>query len=191
MVWPLTRVWVMLGLVPRRLTRSFSSKPPSLALAELMLTPGRRCSVSATFFTGSLPMSSAVTTSMCEFASFFSASEAASVARMPVTVTDGSSVTFFLAAALFWALPWLFGFCVLSCAYAPTDRHRPATMLAASSVLRWFMMSSPQRLDRSGTGLSWWWLACLTAFGAVSLERWHGLISLPLVQKPAGGADDT
>ena len=34
-------VWVRLGLVPRRLTRSDSSKPPSSALDELMFTPGR------------------------------------------------------------------------------------------------------------------------------------------------------
>ena len=50
------------------LTRSFSSKPPSLALAELIVTPGTRDSESATFLSGILPMSSAVMTSTTEVA---------------------------------------------------------------------------------------------------------------------------
>ena len=135
MLWPLTSVWVRLGLVPRRLTRSLSSKPPSLALDELMLTPGRRCSVSATFLAGSLPMSSAVTTSTCEAASFFSASDSASLSRMPVTVMVASSLAFSLRGAVFW---------LASCACSVPARHRPAMMLAANSVLRCDMVSSPQ-----------------------------------------------
>ena len=90
----------MLGLVPRRLTRSFSSKPPSLALDELMLMPGRRCSVSATFLAGSLPMSSAVITSMCESAAFFRFSDSASESRIPTTVTVPSSLALALSAAV-------------------------------------------------------------------------------------------
>ena len=68
MLWPLISVWVRLGLVPRMLTRSFSSKPPSLAPAELMVMPGTRCRESAMFLSGILPMSSAVTTSITESA---------------------------------------------------------------------------------------------------------------------------
>ena len=48
--------------------RMISSKPPSLALAELIVTPGRRCNESATFLSGILPMSSAVITSTCDSA---------------------------------------------------------------------------------------------------------------------------
>ncbi|CAM5428468.1 hypothetical protein [Rhodanobacter lindaniclasticus] len=79
---------------------------------------------------GSLPMSSAVTTSTCESAAFFSASDSASLSRMPTTVTAASSLTsdFFgwLAAAA----------AVLSCAYNAPETHRPVMMLAASNVLR-------------------------------------------------------
>jgi len=38
-----------LGFVPRMLTRSFSSKPPSFAPAALVVMPGSRAKVSATF----------------------------------------------------------------------------------------------------------------------------------------------
>jgi hypothetical protein len=64
----LISVSVRLGLVQRMLTGSFSSKPPSLALAELIVTPGTRAGESATFLSGILPMSSALMTSMCESA---------------------------------------------------------------------------------------------------------------------------
>lgn len=84
---PLIMVWVRLGLVPRRLTRSFSSKPPSPAPAELMVTPGRRCSESATFLSGILPMSSAVITSTTETEFFLWLIDCSSAARMPVTTT--------------------------------------------------------------------------------------------------------
>jgi len=46
------------------LTRSFSSKPPSLAPAALVVMPGKRARESATFLSGILPMSSAVITSV-------------------------------------------------------------------------------------------------------------------------------
>lgn len=73
--------------MPRRLTRSFSSKPPSLAPAELTFTPGTRCRESAMFLSGSLPTSSAVITSTCESALRFWFRDCCSEARMPVTVT--------------------------------------------------------------------------------------------------------
>ncbi len=86
-MWPLTSVCVRLGLVPRIDTRSFSEKPPSPPADDAMLTPGTRCSASATFLSGSLPMSSAVITSTTESALRFLASEASSDARRPVTST--------------------------------------------------------------------------------------------------------
>jgi len=79
-----TSVWVRLGLVPRILTRSFSSKPPSFALAELVVTPGTRVSVSATFLSGILPMSSAVMTSSILSASRLASSDCWTAAGMPV-----------------------------------------------------------------------------------------------------------
>jgi hypothetical protein len=58
-------------------------------------TPGRRCSDSAMFWSGNLPMSSAVTDSMIRFEFFFRFRAFASEARKPVTMTsstwDGSS----------------------------------------------------------------------------------------------------
>jgi hypothetical protein len=48
-LWPLIRVWVRLGLVPRRLTRSASSKPPSSAEDYRMFTPGMKSKFSAKF----------------------------------------------------------------------------------------------------------------------------------------------
>ncbi len=86
-MWPLTSVCVRLGLVPRIDTRSFSEKPPSPPADDAMLTPGTRCSASATFLSGSLPTSSAVITSTTESALRFLASEASSDARRPVTST--------------------------------------------------------------------------------------------------------
>jgi hypothetical protein len=80
----------MLGLVPRMLMRSFSSKPPSLALAELTVTPGSRERESATFLSGILPISSAVTTSMTEFALRFASSDFSFETRMPLTITSSS-----------------------------------------------------------------------------------------------------
>ena len=58
--WPFTKVCVRLGLVPRKLTRSFSSKPPEPPACELIVTPVTRCRESAMFLSGILPMSSAV-----------------------------------------------------------------------------------------------------------------------------------
>ena len=75
------------------LTRSFSSKPPSPPDAELIVTPGTRCTASAMFLSGSLPMSSAVTTSTTESALRLVSSERSSENRKPVTVivSRGSS----------------------------------------------------------------------------------------------------
>jgi hypothetical protein len=82
-LWPFKSVCVRLGFVPRMLMRSFSSKPPSFALAELIVTPGRRASESATFLSGILPMSSAVTTSMTELAWRLASSDFSFETRMP------------------------------------------------------------------------------------------------------------
>ncbi len=84
--WPLTRVCVRLGLVPRMLTRSFSSKPPEPPDCELMVTPGTRCTASATLRSGILPISSAVITSTTESALRFVSSDFSREARIPVTV---------------------------------------------------------------------------------------------------------
>jgi len=129
----LIRVWVRLGLVPRRLTRSASSKPPSSALDELMLTPGRRCRVSATLCAGSLPTSSAVTTSTRALASRLVSSDFSIEPRMPVTVTVSRSVAV--------------GAACCACAL----KAMQLTMAAESRVLRVFMMSLLiTRLDAGG-----------------------------------------
>src|SRR6516225_3710976 len=86
-LWPLTSVCVSDGAVPRMLTRLASANAPSPPELELMLTPGRRCTVSATFLAGSLPTSSAVTTSTTASAFFLLLSEDAYDARMPLTST--------------------------------------------------------------------------------------------------------
>ena len=88
MAWPLNRVCCRLGLVPRRLTRSFSPKPPSPPADDCVFTPGRRWIASATFLSGILPMSSAVTTSTTASALRFWRSDCSSAARTPVTTTD-------------------------------------------------------------------------------------------------------
>ena len=86
-LWPLISVCVSEGAVPRMLTRLASAKAPSPPELELMLTPGRRCTVSATFLAGSLPTSSAVTTSTTASSFFFLFSELAYEARMPLIST--------------------------------------------------------------------------------------------------------
>src|SRR5471032_1525876 len=48
-LWPLISVCVSEGEVPRMLTRLASANAPSPPELELMLTPGRRCTVSAPF----------------------------------------------------------------------------------------------------------------------------------------------
>ena len=101
-LWPLISVCVRLGLVPRMLTRSFSSKPPSPPAAELVFTPGMRWIASATFLSGILPMSSAVMTSTTESALRLAASDCSRDARMPVTTTV-SSLVVGLAALAAWA----------------------------------------------------------------------------------------
>jgi len=116
MAWPLNRVCCKLGLVPRRLTRSFSPKPPSPPADDWVFTPGRRWIASATLRSGILPISSAVTTSTTESALRFCFSDFSSEARTPVTVTtvDTSS-----AGA--------------SCACA--EKARPATITATAVAI--------------------------------------------------------
>jgi hypothetical protein len=75
------------------LTRSFSSKPPSVAPAELVVIPGRRDKESATFLSGILPMSSAVTTSMISVEARFAASDSSTDLRMPVTTISWSALS--------------------------------------------------------------------------------------------------
>src|SRR6187402_2438647 len=70
------------------LTRSFSSKPPSLALAELVVTPAMRVRESATFLSGILPMSSALTTSTTLVVAFLASRDCSTEARIPVTTTS-------------------------------------------------------------------------------------------------------
>ncbi len=86
-LWPLISVCVSDGAVPRMLTRLASAKAPSPPELELMLTPGSRCTVSATFLAGSLPTSSAVTTSTTVSAPFLLLRELAYDARMPLIST--------------------------------------------------------------------------------------------------------
>ncbi len=102
MPWPLRVVWVRLGLVPRRDTRSASSKAPSLAEDEAMFTPGSSRRVSATFLAGSLPMSSALTASTCELASRLVLSDCSRLPRMPTTLTVSRSVAVWLLSVC-WA----------------------------------------------------------------------------------------
>ena len=84
-------VCVREGLVPRRLTRSFSSKPPDPPDCELIVTPGTRCSESAMFLSGILPMSVEVMTSTTESELRLSSSDFSRDARMPVTVSDSTA----------------------------------------------------------------------------------------------------
>src|SRR4051812_47334896 len=60
-------------------------------------TPGRRCSDSATFWSGNLPISSADTDSMIWFDSRLFCSASASEARKPVTITSSSGSLLVLA----------------------------------------------------------------------------------------------
>src|SRR5687767_9125456 len=80
---PLMVTRFRLGLVPRIDTRSASSL--ASARPYWTFTPVRRESASSMFLSGILPMSSAVTTSTLVAASFFTAIDFSSEARMPVT----------------------------------------------------------------------------------------------------------
>jgi hypothetical protein len=75
------------------LTRSFSSKPPSLAPAELVVMPGTRARESATFLSGILPMSSAVTTSTTSTDLRFASMDSSDDLRMPVTTISSSELS--------------------------------------------------------------------------------------------------
>jgi hypothetical protein len=131
MGWPFTNVCVRLGLVPRMLTRSFSSKPPEPPDCELMVTPGTRCTASAMFLSGILPMSSAVTTSTTASALRLVSSDFSREARMPVTVMVSSGV----------ALSPERGCC--ACAWKATPRKASATADATGVGLN-FMLSPPE-----------------------------------------------
>src|SRR5262245_16006963 len=96
-------VWVRLGLVPRRLTRSDSSKPPSSALEELMFTPARPRRASATLCAGSLPTSSAVTPSMRASALRFTSMDLSRLGRLPLTPTVSSPSPELAAASCAYA----------------------------------------------------------------------------------------
>ena len=65
---------LMSGAIAPAWAQQGAPSPPEL---ELMLTPGRRCTVSATFLAGSLPTSSAVTTSTTASAFFLLPSDEA------------------------------------------------------------------------------------------------------------------
>ncbi|KAG1532520.1 hypothetical protein G6F50_016193 [Rhizopus delemar] len=98
-----------------------------------MLTPGRRCRVSATLCAGSLPTSSAVTTSTRALASRLVSSDFSIEPRIPVTVTVSRSVAVWAACC--------------ACAL----KAMQLTMAAESRVLRVFMMSLLiTRLDAGG-----------------------------------------
>jgi hypothetical protein len=63
----------------------FSPNPPALADPVTTLTPVRRPSESATFLSGNLPISCAVTTSETTSLARFESSDAWIEARMPLT----------------------------------------------------------------------------------------------------------
>jgi hypothetical protein len=115
--WPLMSVCVRLGLVPRMLTRSFSSNPPSPPEAELIVTPGTRCTASAMFLSGSLPMSSAVITSITESALRLVSMERSREARIPVTVIVSATSAFFAGCG---------GCCACACIAIPDSANATA-----------------------------------------------------------------
>src|SRR5690606_7770922 len=98
-VWPLSRVRLSAGSVPRMLI--FSPWPKALS----MVTPGSVEIASATLVEGNLPTSSAVTTSMIASLLRLVSSACCRLARMPVTTTRSSSVASSAAAspAASWA----------------------------------------------------------------------------------------
>src|SRR6185312_1077227 len=143
---PLIVVNVSDGALPRMLARSASSKPPSEPAASAMFTPGNCAMVSATFLAGSLPMSTADTTSTCELAAFLVSSDSACAARTPTTCTVPSvcAVCFLSAACLsLVACDWsvlLVWFCGEAfCAWAAAANNSAVAMLAESMLLRNFM----------------------------------------------------
>ena len=105
MAWPLNSVCCRLGLVPRRLTLSFSPKPPSPPADDCVFTPGKRWMASATFLSGILPMSSAVTMSTTASASRFWRNDCSRAARTPVTTTVCGAVGEVSAACACSAVP--------------------------------------------------------------------------------------
>ncbi len=97
-VCPSTMTLVRLGEVPRMLTRSFSSKPPSPLACDWVFTPGRRCNASAMFLSGSLPISMAEIASTWLVASFLTSIAFCNDWRMPVTTTSPTAVLLASAA---------------------------------------------------------------------------------------------
>src|SRR6185437_15535616 len=148
-MWPLIVVNVSDGALPRMLARSASSKPPSAPAASAMFTPGSWAMVSATSLAGSLPMSTAETTSTCELAAFLVSSDNACAARTPTTwmVCNCWTVSFFFCVesvcapvpACGWSLAvdWPCG--EAFCAWAAAANNSAVAMLAESMLLRNFM----------------------------------------------------
>src|SRR5690606_812095 len=186
MVWPLTRVWVRLGLVPRRLTRSASSKPPSLALDEAMLTPGSWRRVSATFLAGSLPTSSEVTSSTWVLASRLASIAFSMLPRMPVTTTASRSLASCVADA-----DGLASCCRLaSCASATPAMPSAMAILMVNAFLRTFMLFPLPGLVMAPAPVSRGTSACSSGGGGPSLRGLASLLAvLQVLQVPARDAE--
>src|SRR5690606_19737077 len=121
--WPLSRVRLSAGSVPRMLTRSPWPNRRS------MVTPGIMVIASATLVEGNLPTSSAVITSTIASELRLVSSACCRLARMPVTTTRSSSLACVGAVSVVAAS--------CACACAETPRH---TAIAADSMeVRYFM----------------------------------------------------
>src|SRR6266480_4947201 len=132
------RVWVRLGPVPRMLTRSFSSKPPSVAPAELIVTPDTRFRESAMFLSGILPTSSEVITSSTESAARFCSSDFSREARIPVTTTSCSGA---FCLELVWSP------LVCACTTASGPNSATATAVPINVDLAILMIDPPRMLS--------------------------------------------
>src|SRR5690606_11042875 len=177
-VWPLSRVRLSAGSVPR--IETFSPCPKALS----MVTPGMMVIASATLVAGNLPTSSAVTTSTMASASRLASRACLRLPRMPTTVTVSSSVA-----------PGA----VASCAWACIARPMQATIAAERTDLRCFMMSLPslfelhrrprlrRRLPSADTTRTTGTTQPRTAPGAASVQS--RLLRRNGSQVPAGGAD--
>src|SRR5690606_2924431 len=165
-VWPLSRVRLSAGSVPRMLI--FSPWPKALS----MVTPGSVEIASATLVEGNLPTSSAVTTSMIASLLRLVSSACCRLARMPVTTTRSSSVASSAAASPAASWAWT-GIAI--------PRH---TAIAVESMdLRCLIVVLPITC-----------LACVARRVAASCCPGGGLrarvVFLPdPVEVPAGGAD--
>src|SRR5690606_20099027 len=150
-VWPLSRVRLSAGSVPRMLI--FSPWPKALS----MVMPGSEEIASATLVEGNLPTSSAVITSMIASALRLVSSACCRLARMPVTTTRSSSLA--LPAVAEVSCSWAAVSC--ACTSGVTPRH---TAIAADSMdLRCFMAVL--------SITKWVWL--LDAAGRIAFCQWH------------------